>query len=973
MDSKSTTQLVAEELQRAERGGGVAGNDRHSSWDAKTEAPYGGGEPGAAWDDSGGANLLTQFWQSVRMTRPDGVGSVDPFGPVHCRPGPMTAAKRIEAMVYGEGNCRSDQQFWTDLEASMSRNSLTAVAGQQAEAIWNNRYQVGAILAAVMKGMAVAERSARRGNWKGLVATKLASGLGKLAAPAAVVCAVKEWLTAVDEVNGDATKLVYAQEKYAQVVLTCGLWLGSKLPGLWAKEGWVATETPRRVVIIPGKEVTAAGHEVVIADRAVATSGGNLTASGQALTKFTPPLAVSGAAITSGAIGEGMPPAQLPETNSIAASGSDIASYDPPTHKITLADGRELDERSTLVMWDGESWQLEAVKQAIARLRSVGDPVAGGATRIEVPVSAIALFSTPAGAAPHSNDAGNGITPQGNSLVPRRGLPRRKVSLGRENDKQKLIDQIRTTGKTEAFVFPTDIEFEHPRAVRATIEFFNDKARVASRLLQFEDEVIAQFKEAKDLHWEATVLAVLENLEKQNGFLNGSTISEEAGWRTIRLLFGAALTLEMAESPALFTTTPDHNGRPSAVFKQLVPVWDRVFSPTAGQEILRYFPELAPGYRLQPPAQRERPERIRAPSDADQITLPPRRPRLPIQIGGRTIVVFMTPPVREILETLVREYDADQIGEFSGYVPVAELENILRAWHSKTSTSDVIQQLRELLRLRDAGNIDYVVVDNIKGYRLRLSGATDTKRWSPVTIRGVQVWLYLLPHHLESLNDILETPSITRREIAARYRSRWESRHPGATMRHTNVVHILEGIDYALRHAKLSETESHGTIHVATLVKEGTVPQQGRGGKDLNVYRLEITESLSQPRSRTDEVRHSRRPNVPSSELYSINGRDVAIRLRPISHAVLKLFLRQTLADSATGAQTEVGYVETSEILKAAREEWRWLEQKPNSHIGKQPTNAKDVVKDVRNSLERAGLGTIFYSPPGGYQFQAWD
>lgn len=938
------------ELATAELEGIGSGAQKWESASPLETSLYGGLEAGSRSERSGGSSLLTQFWQAVRMTRPDGVGSVGAFGPVDCRPGPMTAAKRLEAMVYGEGNCRSDQQFWIDLEASMSRAKMVAVAGQQAEAIWNNRYQIGAILVGVMKGMEMAERSARRGNWKGVVAAKLASGFGKLVAPAAVGYAVKEWLTAVEDVNGDPNKLPFAQEKYAQVVLAVGVWLGAKLPGLRAKEGVVANEVPRRVIVVPHGEAAVAGREVAIAERAVAASGGRLTASAQPSTKFTPPLAVSGAAMSRGGVaGEGEPPAQFPESGSIAASGNDIVGYDPTTHKIALADGRQLDERSTLVMWDGDSWQLGAIKQSIASLRPFDGELTSEDPGIEVSLGDIRLIPTPAGGAP--GPSGNGTAPRVSPWLQYRGLLPLQLSIGRQQQKAEVIAQIRALRRTP-YVFPKRNGFADPLIVRATVDFFTDWPRVAARLLEIGDHATQGLKESETPDWQASVSRVVASLERRAGFDAATPLPWDK-----RLLRGALLA-EMAANPGPFTLPSDRERLPldpPVLWQQLDPVWAKFFPPGSFERLMGHFPELKPGYRLQR-SEQQRPFPL-----PETLSVPDLRQ--PIQIRDRIASVHRLGPLsRALLEVLLREYNEDRIGEFIGYVPVEEIDDLIFKLQSNTPRKKAVEILRLALESRNIGNIDYITIGNNKGLRLRLSGDTSGRLWRPVVILGVRVWLYIAPQHLEALKLVLENESVTRAEIVDHLRSRY----PGKGFPERTVRDYLDIVDEALHHAKLNESDSKGDIHVASIVQRGLEKREHKiGVRYANEYGLEPTDSLfrSQPSN-------SRLGNVETWRDYVIDGATVQAFLRPISGRVLEHFLQEIAADRASG-KSEIGFVEESRILNIARDEWERLAP---DRRGPKPTKAWRVVFNLSRSLEKTHLGTILYDRgKRAYQFQPWD
>lgn len=912
------------------------------------------------------------------MTRPDGLGSVDPFGPDYCGTGPTTAAQRLEAMVYGEHNCRSDRQFWADLEASMSGEKIVAVAGQQAEAIWNNRYQIGAILAAVMKGMAVAERSARRGNWKGAVAIKVAGAFGKLVAPTAVGFAVEEWLTGVEKVNGDAKKLVYAQEKYAQVVLALALWLGAKLPSLWAREGAVAAEAPRRVVIVPSEEAAVTARELTATGRELTVTGQAAMppATGKQLTNLVLPVAATNAAFGAGASTAGVtPPAQFPESDSPITSGTGIVRYDPKTHKITLADGRQLDERSTLVMWESDSWQLAAVKHAVAWLVPIGDvgPV-GADPRIEVSLDEIRLISTPAGGAPDSigsEDKGSDRATQATKpaleqadpfaqewrerpFPERGGFPLRKVSMQREEEKQALLRRIGTAGRNKPISFPS-AKFAHPSAVGEVVKFLNDPQRVAGRLLQLQDEVIARYKES-NLDWGALVVETLTELETKNGFVHSESVPLH-----IRLIFGGALSQELAHNPHLYFMYGDKALSSSELVKELsVDGNDAVTSELFF--VLHYFPWLTRGYNIQLPVQTWPRPRLTTTSAKSAAKLIARR--TPYNIGGHEALLQMSEPVREVFELLRGEYETDEMDKLLGFVPLERIQAVLATWQRKLGGADIpsvekaVSQITTALQRAEAGIIEEVHIEGAQGYRYRASDP-NAKTWYSVPIDGEHVWLYMKEDHFKVLHALLQRRSMTSLEIEDVYRKGWENHHPGQVMPDAYARSILQGINYALDHAAAEPSDSNPGIRVGTIRPFDKVR---KGRQDVFVYRLDPPEvsgsSSLQPKRAVPEL---------VERTYTIGNRQASLRLRPLPHKVFERLIQKYNDDFGQGLGSISGFVAIADLEELLRSE---LPLHPHEAILIEIHNI--VSNQLRLVLRSANIGTIKYltvDNQPGYRF----
>jgi hypothetical protein len=252
-----------QELAKAERNG-LGLDPRGDGWklDETSVAPV----PAAS------SGLFEQLFQAVQRTLPYGLGASDPYGPSsNCRV-PRTRAERIEAFVYGRSPCYSEDQFWRDLEASMSLDKVGEVAVDRASWAWEHRIEISLAFLGIVKAARMLERAAKKNPNASAVASLLAA-FGMVAPPLGVLKKVNEWLRAAHDAEGDPVKIEFAQRKYAEAVIAAGLAGASFVTILKALPGKTNVAEQTRPLVEINPTGTLAPQTLAASGRSVAKLG----------------------------------------------------------------------------------------------------------------------------------------------------------------------------------------------------------------------------------------------------------------------------------------------------------------------------------------------------------------------------------------------------------------------------------------------------------------------------------------------------------------------------------------------------------------------------------------------------------------------------------------------------------------------------------------------------------------------------
>lgn len=254
---------VKQELIKAERNG-LGLDPRGDGWklDETSVAPV----PAASF------GLFEQLFRAVQRTLPYGLGASDPYGRASSCQASRTRAERIEAFVYGRNPCYSEDQFWRDLEASMSLDKIGEVAVDRASWAWEHRVEISLAFLGIVKAARMLERAAKKNPNASAVASLLAA-FGMVAPPLGVLKKINEWVRAVHDAEGDPVKIEFAQRKYGEAVIAAGLAGVSFVTILKALPGKTNVAEHTRPIVEINPTGTLAPQTLAASGRSVAKLG----------------------------------------------------------------------------------------------------------------------------------------------------------------------------------------------------------------------------------------------------------------------------------------------------------------------------------------------------------------------------------------------------------------------------------------------------------------------------------------------------------------------------------------------------------------------------------------------------------------------------------------------------------------------------------------------------------------------------
>ncbi len=176
--------------------------------------------------------------------------------------------------------------------------------------------------------------------------------------------------------------------------------------------------------------------------------------------------------------------------------------------------------------------------------------------------------------------------------------PRRPGSDRQAERNQRLVSLALGGLLQNEFTLPAG-RFQHPHAIQAALDMFNDGLRMMARLEELETKVRARAKQGEV---KPALLKVLAESEAKNGF--GGPATRNPQFELLERLLWAALCIEWKANRKAFV--PDRTApalRPVDVFNELVPVWQRVFGAPALSTARNFVPaslDVSDGPKLAP-------------------------------------------------------------------------------------------------------------------------------------------------------------------------------------------------------------------------------------------------------------------------------------------------------------------------------------------------------------------------------------
>lgn len=527
------------------------------------------------------------------------------------------------------------------------------------------------------------------------------------------------------------------------------------------------------------------------------------------------------------------------------------------------------------------------------------------------------------------------------NLIPlseQRGLPTASVSKRREGDKRALLTRTARYERHGQFGFSELASFTHPNIIAEVVNFLSSPERVASRLLQLQDEVTNRYNTVhRDSH--ILVLEVLADVETRNGFLPSSKVDLD-----FRLIFHGALSLEMAHNPRQFPVAGKDPVLPSVIVGELLSQWSHALHPTAPYRVLAEFGEFVRGYHH--PA-------VRTTEPTQRIS-----PWLPLyRHGGSRALAQMQPAVREVFELFVRNHD----------VTTDSMQAVLSRWQSTVgrgyipSIDEAIAEIATVLR-RAAGaaenpqfdTIEPIVDGTTTRYRYQVTNPNG-KRWYSVQIHGERYLLYMKAEYFEVLRSMIEARGLNSSAMVDVYR-----RSLGKAVSAVRAFDIKDAIDNALEHAVRVAGEPNGEVHPGSI-------KGYKGDLQEYVYRVE---SL-------DPVETSRPPVAPIGQpllelkqhTYDIDGDRKSLRLRPLPHKVFERLIQNYNRDRASVEGPHRGFTTEAQLIELLTPE---LPGQSNDQL--RTELAKIVENQIARPLRQTKIGTIRpvdANGQHGYLFQA--
>ncbi len=590
----------------------------------------------------------------------------------------------------------------------------------------------------------------------------------------------------------------------------------------------------------------------------------------------------------------------------VIESGVDMVSYVWPT--LRFRDGGSMDARYLTARIHGQDYFVLSI-DADAK-SGVFLAIDADARRViyDQKLEEVSFVAPIGGGAPD------------HKLIPlseQRGLPTYSFSRRREDHKRALLTRVAEHEREEPFGFSASASFAHPSIIAEVVDFLSNPQRVASRLLQLQDEVTNRYNTVhRDSH--TLALEVLADLETRNGFVPSSKVDLD-----FRLIFHGALSLEMAHNPRPFAVAGGDPMLPSVIVEELLSQWPHALHPAAPYHVLTEFREFVRGYH--PPA-------VRTTEPTQRIS-----PWDPLyNHGGSRALAQMQPAVREVFELIVRHND----------VTANSVQAVLSRWRATVgrgyipTVDEAIAEIATVLR-RAADRPQFDTIQEVlKGttqrYRYQVS-ASNSRRWHSVQIQGERYLLYIKTEHFDVLRSIIEARELSSSAVVRVYR---QSLDNAVSTVLPNA--ITQAINHALKHAVRVTGDVHEEVHPATI-------RAYKGDLNEYVYRVESPDSVEA------NALPPRRPlQTLTQYTYDIDGATTSLRLRLLPHKVLERLIQNYNRDRGNNDGSLRGFTAAEQLIALLAPE---LPRHSNDQL--RTELAKIVGKQLKPALGHANVGTI--------------
>lgn len=623
------------------------------------------------------------------------------------------------------------------------------------------------------------------------------------------------------------------------------------------------------------------------------------------------PVITGGYAATPSAMEHPLDSPAYDKRSSALRSGADVASYEWPI--IRFRGGGLMDARYITARIHGQDYFVLSIDAGAKTGVFLAMDVEASRVVYDQTLNEVSFVPPIGGGAPAQS-----VIP----LSEQRGLPTYSFSTRRDDQKRALLTRVAMYERNPQFGFSERASFTHPHIIAEVVNFLSNPQRVASRLLQLQDEVTTRYNTVhRDSH--ALALDVLTDVELRNGFAPSNQVDLD-----FRLIFHGALSLEMAHNPRAFAVSGADPVLPSMIVAELLSQWPHALHPTAPYSVLTEFGEFVRGYH-------HRLVRITEPTQR----ISPGKPLY--NNGGSQALAQMHPAVREVFDLLVRNKK----------VTTGAAQAVLSRWQSTVgrgyipSVDEAIAEIETVLaRAADrtqVGKVKSMTSGNRLSYSYEVSNLSG-RRWCSLNINGERYLLYMKIEHFDVLNELVQKEQLSSSAMEQRYRKSLKTHYRSEVESKLDARGIAQGITNALKHAVRVVGESNQEVDIGIVRSfAGTRPDS----QLVNVYHLEPANSpnndwISSKRLETHD--------------YTINDVEVSLRLQKVPHKIFERLVYNYNRDSNRNDNVLRGFTGDDELVELLRPEF------PNYSNAELLTEiAKIVTNQIKLPLRHTNIGTI--------------